>query len=137
MGVTLSSKNYSIDMGYIGFFNLRKKVAELVNQKLGEHYDLLSDLICIFDKTKRIEACAKYDEKTIEIQKEFKITKGIIKFLYKSDCNGSISFAQCKQIYKYIKDYDDNIIYGYCAMFKDFKAIIIDCVENKCSMKWR
>ncbi|MFR6158364.1 MAG: hypothetical protein ACLUJV_02420 [Blautia producta] len=31
MGVTISSKNHSIDLGYGGFMRLRQKVAELTN----------------------------------------------------------------------------------------------------------
>jgi hypothetical protein len=47
----------------------------------------------------------------------------------------------CEKIYEVIKDYDDNVLYGYagrpdCAKFKDFKKIVKDCVDNKCSMTW-
>ena len=43
---------------------------------------------------------------------------------------------------KVIGNYDDNICYGYagredCAMFRDFKKILEDCAEHKCSMVWR
>lgn len=38
-------------------------------------------------------------------------------------------------------DYDDNVLYGYigrpdCAKFRDFKAILQDCADNKCDMIW-
>ena len=39
MGVTLRSINYSIDLGYFGFYNLRRRVAELVSPEMGEHYE--------------------------------------------------------------------------------------------------
>lgn len=50
-------------------------------------------------------------------------------------------YGACKEILKVIGDYDDNICYGYagrsdCAMFRDFKAILQDCVDNKCDMVW-
>lgn len=40
-----------------------------------------------------------------------------------------------------IKDYDDNICYGYagqrdCAMFKDFKRLVMDCIDTGTIMKW-
>ena len=40
MGVSISCKKTgkSIDMGYGGFFNLRKKVAELAGGPFAEHY---------------------------------------------------------------------------------------------------
>lgn len=34
MGVTMESKNSSIDMGYGGFIELRKKVAELTSEDI-------------------------------------------------------------------------------------------------------
>lgn len=41
-----------------------------------------------------------------------------------------------------IKDYDDDICYGYCdkpdcAMFKDFKELVKDCIDTNTPMKWR
>lgn len=36
MGVTVSSENYSIDLGYGGFMNIRKKVAELTAEDIYE-----------------------------------------------------------------------------------------------------
>ncbi len=43
--------------------------------------------------------------------------------------------------YEVIKDYDDSICYGYCgredcAMFRDFKDVVRDCIENNCEMTW-
>lgn len=38
MGVTVKSKNYSIDLGYGGFNKLRTKVAELTGDEIGQHY---------------------------------------------------------------------------------------------------
>lgn len=43
MGVTVSIRNYSIDLGYGGFMNIRKKVAELVDQHI---------IICHFQRNK-------------------------------------------------------------------------------------
>lgn len=65
----------------------------------------------------------------------------IFEFLYASDCNGKISYKTSKEIWKYIKDYDDNVRYGYsgrpdCAMFKDFKEIIKSSMEKRCIVEW-
>lgn len=40
MGITVESKNYSIDMGYHGFNRLRTKVAELTGREVGEKNDM-------------------------------------------------------------------------------------------------
>lgn len=50
-------------------------------------------------------------------------------------------YGACKELLKIIGDYDDNVLYGYigrpdCAKFRDFKAILQDCADNKCDMIW-
>ena len=140
MGVTINSKNHSVDIGYGGFNNLRTKVAELTGNEIFEHYKNLEKGMWLFGE-EREKFFKEYDEKTYEIYENFKIPDGIIIFLYAPDCGGSISPEACAQIYEAIKDYDDNIMYGYigrpdCAMFKDFKEIIKDCIESHCEMEW-
>lgn len=140
MGVTIKSKNYSIDMGGGGFNNLRTKIAELTGKEIGEHYKELTKGTFLYG-TEREEFFENYNKKISELEEEFKIPCGILDFLYASDCGGKLPFKKCKQIYEVIKDYDDNILYGYigrkdCAKFKDFKEIVKDCVDSKCSMRW-
>jgi len=140
MGITIESKNYSIDIGYGGFGRLRAKVAELAGKEIGEHYKDLDKGMFLRgeERTKFFEA---YNRKISELEEEFKIPCGILDFLYASDCGGKAVPKGCKQIYEVIKDYDDDVLYGYCgkndcAKFKDFKEIVKDCIDNKCSMKW-
>lgn len=141
MGITLESKNFSADMGYGGFFRFRKKVAVLSNEEFGEHYENLDEGTFLFGDTKTA-FFEKYDAKTKELIKLNVITPEIANFCYQSDCEGSIDQRQAKQIYENIKDYDDDICYGYagrsdCAMFSDLKNIFKDCAENGKKIKWR
>jgi len=141
MGVTVSSENYSIDLGYGGFMNLRKKVAELTAEDIYEHYKKLEQGVFKFGEAKRI-FFEKYDKKIMELSKKYEGKKdNILDFLYSSDCEAKMSVAACKDIYEVIKDYDDSICYGYCgredcAMFRDFKDVVRDCIENNCEMTW-
>ena len=140
MGVTIYSKNHSIDLGYGGFNNLRKKVAELTGIEIFNHYKEL-DKGMFLNGEARKKFFKDYNKKISEIEESQKIHPAILDFLYASDCEGKLTYGKCKQIYKVIKDYDDNILYGYsgrkdCAMFKDFKGIIKDCIDNKCAMEW-
>lgn len=140
MGVTIDSKNHSIDMGYGGFNNLRTKVAELTGKEIFEHYKNLEKGMWLFGEERK-EFFEKYNKKISEIHEKYNVPDGIFDFLYASDCGGSISVEACKQIWEVIKDYDDNILYGYigrpdCAKFRDFKEIIKDCIENQCKLKW-
>lgn len=141
MGVTIESKNFSADMGYGGFNNFRTRVAELSSKEFGEHYKDLSLSEFIFDGKERKDYFEKYNAKTSELVENNIISAGIANFCYQSDCKGSIDQEQAKQIYEKIKDYDDNICYGYagrsdCAMFSDLKNIFKDCVENGNTVDW-
>lgn len=136
MGVTIRCKKTrkSIDMGGGGFKRLRNKVAELAGGPFAEHYLSLSPF---GDE----EYYKKFDEITAQILKNKQADIKIVDFCLQSDCEGKIRYGACKNILKAIGDYDDNVKYGYCgrsdcAMFKDFKAILSDCVENKCDMCW-
>lgn len=140
MGLTIDSKHHSVDMGYFGFNNLRLKVAELTGKEIFEHYKNLENGMRLFEE-EREEFFEKYNKKISEIQEKFNVPGEILDFLYAPDCNGSISPEACKKIWEVIKDYDDNILYGYigrpdCAKFKDFKEIVRDCIENQCKLKW-
>lgn len=140
MGVTVRSKNYFINLGYGGFVNLKQKVAELTAEDIYEHYKKLEQGLFKIGEDKRI-FFEKYDEKIMELSKKYEGKKdNILGFLYASDCEGKMSAAVCKDIYEVIKDYDDNICYGYCGrdygMFCDFKDIVRDCIENNCEMIW-
>ena len=141
MGITIESKNKEIDLGYGGFMNLRTKVAELAGEDIGEHYRNLHKAP-MFGEEQRKEFFKKYDKKTAELDKKYNgEINCILHFLYASDCEAEMPVDVCEKIYEVIKDYDDDLLYGYsgradCAMFKDFKELVKDCIDNKCSMEW-
>ena len=142
MGVTISSVNKSIDLGYSGFRRLRVRVAELVNEEIAEHYRKLEDSMFIFQENKRKEFFKKYDSKTKQLDEKYNYEyNAILYFLYSSDCEATINVDVCKELYKIIKDYEDDILYGYtgrkdCATFNDFKEIVKDCIENNKPLEW-
>lgn len=136
MGLTLQSKNYETEIGYGGFFNLRHTVAKLISPEVGELYSSLMDSFC--DK----EFIKKYNKRLSELSKEYnhKYDK-VIDFLNMPDCDGIIWAKTCRDIYEIIKNYDDDICYGYCGredpcMFADFKRIIKDAIDTKGFVKW-
>jgi len=140
MGITIYSKNFNADIGYNGFNKFRKKVAELSNPCFGKHYEELYNPMLIFDSQKD-KYFKEYDEKTDKLIKNNIVTIEIADFCYQSDIEGKINRKQAKQIYEKIKDYDDDICYGYfgredCTMFSDLKRIFKDCSENGGSIKW-
>ena len=142
MGVTINSKNCSIDLGYGGFNNLRTKVAELTGKEIYEHYNKLNDshVMILYGKERKMYF-DEYNKQICEIEEKYSVPSGILIFLYLPDCDGEVNSEICKQIFEVIKDYDDCICYGYagrsdCTMFRDFKELVKDCVNNNCNMEW-
>ena len=142
MGVTIESKNKSIDMGYLGFRALRTTIAGLCEPDIKKHYDDLTNGMYIFRKEERKKFFKDYDEETERINKKYnyKYNK-VLTFLYTSDCNAELDVDVCKALYEVIKDNDDDKVYGYsgrkdCATFKDFKELVKDCIDNNSKMIW-
>ncbi len=143
MGVTLRNKEdyIGIDLGYYGFYKLRQKVADLAGDDIGEHYRKLNQ-VPIYDTAERMRFLKEYNAKIDELDRKYEGNRThILDFLYASDCGGTLSVEGCKSLYEVIKNYDDDVLYGYsgrsdCALFQDFKKIVKECIENNCEMTW-
>lgn len=141
MGVTIECKKTGrdIDLGYFGFMRLRNKVAELVGEPFYSHYKKLLNAHALMRADEEKNFIREWDTEMGLLLVGYDIPVKVVNFLLESDCDGKIRYGACKEILKVIGDYDDNICYGYagrsdCAMFRDFKAILQDCVDNKCDM---
>ena len=142
MGLTIRVKSRNahvrpIDMGGGGFMRLRNRVAKLYGDPWASHYETLTSSSHIGDE----DFYDDFDRKTEVLLKEKKVSPKIVDFCLQSDIRGRVRYGACKEILQTIGDYDDNICYGYagrpdCAMFRDFKAILEDCVLLKCDMVW-
>ena len=65
----------------------------------------------------------------------------ILEFLYTSDSHGEADAEHCKSVYEIIKEYDDDIIYGYrsgieAVLFKNFKQLIKDGADTGTGIEW-
>lgn len=142
MGITLCCKKSekSYDLGYTGFMLLRKKIANLCNEEFGQHYDTITN--APWSEPDRDMFFQEFDKRTMQLIAEKKISCKIVDFCLQSDTDGCIHYGACKLIYKHVKDYDDNVRYGYsgqpdCFMFSDFKSLLKECIENKCDLVWK
>lgn len=136
MGITISSKHNSCDMGYGGFRRFRIKVSEQVGGPFEEHY---KDLMNSFCNTE--EFYKKYNRKTENLIKNKMVTAEVANFCYQSDCKGSIDKKQAKEIYELIKDCDESLSFGYsgrndCATMVILKRIFKDCTSNCKKIEW-
>lgn len=140
MGVTIESPNCSIDIGYGGFYRLRQKIADLSNPALSYHYQKVLDGSSLYGENRKI-FFEKYNKKTEAIKEQYNIPDGIIDFLYLSDAGATLPVEECKELWNVIKNIEDDFCIGYvgrkdCAMFSDFKDIVLDCIENNIYMCW-
>lgn len=129
-----------MDMGYIGFDRLRTKVADLMGSDVGVHYRELNKIDNLPIEERR-KAIPEYNKKMQQLIESKALDEKVAEFLYQADDEGKVNHKVCKRILKVIGNYDDDIIYGYGGRenpgkFKDFKAILQDCVKNKCPMVW-
>lgn len=142
MGVTIESKNHSIDLGGWGFICLRTKVAELAAPDICEHYKKSMDGMRLYDEDKRKALYESYNAKIAELDKRYEgKMSDILDFLYESDCDAKMDTDHCRSIYEVIKNYDDDILYGYsgrkdCAKFADFKKIVKDGIDSGDGFSW-
>lgn len=140
MGVTISSKNRSIDMGGAGFMRLRRTIASLCPVIIERHYTYLCDFYySITSDQRHVDA---YDLETTRLYNKYRQTHGeVIKFLYAPDTEAKMSYETAKQLLTVIGDYDDDKVYGYAgrsdaAKFADFKELLRDSVESKEPFEW-
>ena len=115
-------------MGCGGFMMFRLRVAYEANQLVGNHYENLTNAPLI---SGREEFFKEYNKKTNEYVESGKLKAEVANFLYQSDCDGKINKKQANEIFKLIKDVDDEIKYGHywredCATMKDLKLIFSD-----------
>ena len=142
MGVTIESKNHSIDLGGWGFICLRTKVAELAAPDICEHYKKSMDGMRLYDEDKRKAFYESYNAKIAELDKRYEgKMSDILDFLYESDCDAKMDTDHCRSIYEVIKNYDDDTLYGYsgrkdCAKFADFKKIVKDGIDSGDGFSW-
>ena len=138
MGVCLTSRksDYSFDMGYGGFDNLRTSIARAFDEELGIAYS---------DTHMAIMHPKEYDERinSILADERFKDEDvDIIEFLFATDCEGKCSYKTCGKIYKLIKDIDfGGKIFTYAIRsdgkdYEKFKLFLKECYQKRRTMIW-
>lgn len=142
MGVTIESKHHSIDLGYGGFRMLRVKVSELTAPDIFEHYKKSMDGMRLYDDSERKAFYESYNAKIAELDKKYNgKMSDVLDFLYESDCSAEMDVDHCRSIYEVIRNYDNDILYGYagrkdCAKFADFKKIVKDGIDSGDGFSW-
>lgn len=138
MGVCLTSKksNYSFNMGYGGFHNLRTNICKAYDKELGELYaDIVSSLNNPQEYNRRINEILK-DERFKEEDED------ILDFLFAPDCDGKIGYKTAGKLYNLIKDIDFGgkiFTYAYYSDGKDYenlKVFLKECYQKRRMIIW-
>lgn len=138
MGVCLTSRksDYSFNMGYGGFHNLRKNIAIAWDAELGEAY---ADMLMAMNHPK------EYNERINRIISDDRFKdedEDILDFLFASDCDGKCGYKTCGKIYNLIKDIDFGkkiFTYGAYSDGKDYeylKEFLKECYQKRRMMIW-
>ena len=138
MGICLTSRksDYSFDMGYGGFNNLRTNIAMAWDKELGEAYaDICMAMFHPNEYNERINKIIADDRFKDE-------DADIFDFLFASDCNGKCSYKTCGKLYNLIKDINfGKKIFTYSAYSdgKDYeylKDFLKECYQKRRTMIW-
>lgn len=138
MGICLTSRksDYSFDMGYVGFKNLRNNIASAFDEEFGEAYsDTVACMMHPKEYTERINNILKNERfKNEDVD--------IVDFLFASDCGGKCGYKTCGKIYKLIKDIDfKGKIFTYAAYsdgkdYEHLKEFLKECYQKRRIMIW-
>lgn len=139
MGITIKAKNakHTFDMGYGGFFNLRKNIALALDEEFGKQYSKLIN--CFNDKT--------YIKNVIIsecIIKEKHLGKNygdVLEFLYMSDVEGKIDYRTCRKILELLEKRISKLkrkTFTYVGYedYERFIEFLKDCVRYHKNMRW-
>lgn len=133
MGICLHNADYSMDMGYITFFHLRCAVAKQFGKNFLKTYkDWYTNNIPEGDMQRIVDNL--FIKGILSTDK-----KDTLDFLFLPDNKGKVSYSGCKVLYKLVKDYDDNVQYGYTYSnnsFSYFKEMLRDCAKRRRTLFW-
>lgn len=139
MGIKLFATNssYSFNMSYSSFNNLRKNIANLLDEEFGEKYFEIrycktSDDYIELDRVLENIINEKH------LDENYKET---LDFLFMNDYDGNAPYRTCGQIYNLIKDVDFGDKRFQYALYpgddyENFKKFLKECYSKRRNMRW-
>lgn len=129
----------AIEIGYFGFYRLRRRIAELAAPDIFNAYSMVSDVKSETEKKEYSQYLNRLEKKYSDDSKRL-----VLDFLYASDCDGSIDAEHCKAVYDLIKDCKDETQYGYVdravweipATISSFAELLKEAVEDGKGIEW-
>ena len=141
MGITITATNAKcdFDMGYGGFFNLRKNIASALDEEFGNAYSMLAG--CVTDEDYKNND--KLNERIINEKHLDDEYKDVLDFLYMPDTEGQIGYKTCRKIAGLLEGRMSELkgkSFRYAAQagndYEDFVEFLKDCVKYHRNMRW-
>lgn len=140
MSITIrNNQESSIEIGYFGFYRLRRKIAELAATDIFNAYSMLPDVKSETEKKEYSQYLNRLEKKYSDDSRSL-----VLDFLYASDCDGKMDAGHCEAVYNLIKDCKDETQYGYVdraaweipATIATFADLLREAVEDGEGIKW-
>lgn len=141
MGITITATNakHDFDMGYGGFFNLRKNIALSLDEEFGNAYSMLARCITNEDYKDNAELQERIiNEKHLDDE-----YKDVLDFLYMSDTEGKIGYKTCRKISRLLESRMQELktkSFQYAVQagndYERFIDFLKDCVRYHRNMRW-
>ena len=142
MGVSLGSPNHDTAMSYGSFNLLRTRVAYMLSEEWGKHYERMHELLCTYDD----ELIAAYNDETEGMyQASSNVEKAVINFLYMSDCEGKLIPLECAAVVAVMDGHadawaDEKRTFAYLSYqsftLSDFHEMLQDGIETGKGVEW-
>lgn len=142
MGVTITAKNsgFVFDMGYCGFWNIRKNIALSLDEAFGNAYSsFVLTRICGGDWKPELEL-NKYLINKKHLDKDY---KDVLYFLYMPDTKGKICYKTCRKIAGLLEGRMSELkekSFRYANQagndYEDFVKFLKECVRYHRNMSW-
>lgn len=141
MGITITATNAKcdFDMGYGGFFNLRKNIALALDDEFGHIY--LNYAKCFNgDSLAENDRLAELVINKKQLDKDY---SDVLDFLYMPDTEGKIGYRTCRKIANLLEKCLPALrtktfryaIYAHHD-YEDFIDFLKDCVKYHKNMRW-
>lgn len=137
--ITATNAKCDFDMGYGGFFNLRKNIALALDEEFGNAYSILARCVTNED----YEDNDKLTNSIIN-QKHLDVKYAdVLKFLYMSDMEGKIDYKTCRKIAGLLEGRMSELkdkSFRYASQsgndYEEFVKFLKECVRYHRNMRW-
>ena len=109
--ITTTNPKFVFDMGYVGFFRLRKEIALALDEEFGRNYAELVHCHTEENHTANDKAANR-----IIKEKHLDHYTDVLDFLYMSDSEGEVDYKTCGNILRLIRDRKGGTSFRYGSM---------------------